>query len=114
MRALLFFASLALVACNSGIGDTCKTNSDCSHYDLGYCARARLCTRPCGVDTPTDPDHKFSSDCPSDAACVQEGPRLVCLKVCKTSKDCGEHYICTDEGTAKVCELASPLAKPPG
>ena len=113
MRALIFLAAMSLCACHSGIGQTCKKNGDCGG-DLVYCARARLCTRPCGADTPTDPDHKFSPDCPSDAACVREGPRLVCLSTCKTSKDCPEHYICADEGTANVCELATPLGIPPG
>jgi len=116
MRALVFIVSAALLsACGgSGLGDACKKTSDCSGDDLNYCARARICTRPCGIDTPVGPPgHPIPSDCPNDFSCVQEGPRLVCLKTCKDSNDCPAMFICTNEGTASVCELAQPLAQPP-
>jgi len=114
MRALAALALLALAACNSGVGDACKKDSDCSHFDLGYCARARICTRPCGASTPVGaPGHQVSPDCPKDSACADEGPRFVCLLTCKDSNDCAKGFICSDLGTAKVCELATPLAPPP-
>jgi len=115
MRAFGLLLLVGLAGCNgTSLGGACKKTSDCADDELAYCARARICTRPCGIDTPVGPPgHTFPSDCPSGFSCVQEGPRLVCLKTCKDSNECPSLFICTDEGNANVCELATPLAQPP-
>lgn len=112
-RALwLLLSSVALAACGPRVGDACTTHGECRAIDYGYCAKALICTRPCGAQTPTAPlsgTTEAQTACPSGSACVRRGIRQVCLATCNAATDCPQDFSCVDG----LCELAQPFIAGP-
>lgn len=102
MRAATAAALLGLLvaACTTRLGEPCRQHSDC-RGERSYCARAEVCTRDCGD----------GGACPAEAACVDVGPRAVCLERCTGDRDCLEGFTCAAT-EPRVCLLADPLANP--
>lgn len=113
MRALGLLLVVLLTACGPRVGDPCTTHGECRAIDYGYCAKALICTRPCGAQTPTPPLSGTSleqTQCPSGSACVRRGIREVCLATCQQATDCPQDFSCV----GGLCELSQPFIPAPG
>ena len=102
MKRSLWLGLVALLGCPATPGVTCSSHDDCHSLTDGYCSRAEICTRIC--DT--------TGDCPSSAACVNEGHRRVCLPTCEGDADCVTGFSCQAVSDARVCALSQPLEPP--
>jgi hypothetical protein len=112
MRTALGLLFLTLSACGARFGDPCTTHGECRSLKYGYCAKALICTRPCGAQTPTPPLSGTTleeTQCPSGSACVRRGIRQVCLATCETAADCPQDFSCV----GGLCELTSPFSAAP-
>jgi hypothetical protein len=132
LRVRLLAFAVVLAGCQPGIGDECKTSTDCSANG------DRLCdvTQPGGYCTIFSCEPKGQpKECPDDAVCVAfsahrssvpgcedtsgSSPfqRSFCMKTCGSDGDCREGYAClnlkakdnefgavvVDKGSGKVC-----------
>lgn len=68
-------------------GSRCVEHRDCSWLPEGYCARAGICTRVCGVGA-------LVPGCPEGSVCSVQGARSVCLALCADTSACVAGFTC--------------------
>lgn len=107
---LVVLLAVLLASCRASVGDACSTHGACRDgLEHGYCAKAGICTRACGPQTPTEPLSGATVEdtrCPEGSACLRRGARFVCLPTCTKDGDCAPGLSCSGEG---VCELLQPF-----
>ena len=91
------FVAVVVVACSSGaaavVGASCSTNNQCASLSSGYCAAARVCTRPCSVHSDcgcapnTTNGDIAQGGC--EASCTDFGAvGAFCTRVCANNAGC--------------------------